>query len=60
MGCGDGGAVAEGLGGVFVGVCWRVVGTVDLLEYVSLASDWGDGGGEEEGGGRGVRSSWRS
>lgn len=29
MGRGDGGAVADGLGGVFVGVCGRVVGAVD-------------------------------
>lgn len=41
VGRGDGGAVADGLGGVFVGVCWRVVGTVDLSEYVSLASEEG-------------------
>jgi hypothetical protein len=60
VGCGDGSAVADGLGGVFVGVCGRVVGAVDLSEYVSLASGWGDGGREEGGGGRGVRSSWRS
>lgn len=41
MGRGDGGAVADGLGGVFVGVCGRVVGAVDLSEYVSLASEAG-------------------
>ena len=41
MGRGDGGAVADGLGGVFVGVCGGVVGAVDLWEYVSSASEVG-------------------
>ena len=41
MGRGDGGAVADGLGGVFVGACGGVVGAVNLSEYVSLASEVG-------------------
>ena len=39
MGRGDGGAVADGLGVVFVGVYGGVMGAVDLSEYVSLASE---------------------